>query len=52
MKFTLTKEEKVALLQATSTGQLDTKKIPRIEKEIRGQNAFEELMKALPDIEG
>ncbi len=52
MKFTLTKEEKVALLQATSTGELDTKKIPRIEKEIRGQNDFLELMKSLPDIEG
>ena len=52
MKLALTREEKLALLQATSTGELDTKKIPRIEKEIRGQNAFLELMQSLPDIEG
>lgn len=51
MKITLTKEEKLALLQATSTGVLDTKRIPRIESEIRGSNAFEELMKSLPDLE-
>lgn len=51
MKFVLTREEKLALLQAASTGELDTKRIPRIEKEIRGQNAFLELMQSLPDVE-
>ena len=51
MRFTLTKEEKITLLQAATTGQLDTKNNSRREKEIRGQKAFLELMKSLPDIE-
>ena len=44
MKFALDKDEKLALLQAATLGILDTRKIPRITKEIQGRNAFLELM--------
>ena len=51
MKIQLSKEEKNALLEAVMSGVLDTRKIERIENEIKGANPFEELMKSLPEIE-
>ena len=47
MRFTLSKEEKLAFLQAATLGVLDTRKIPRIAREIQGSNAFLELMMEL-----
>lgn len=47
MRFTLNKEEKLAFLQAATLGVLDTRKIPRIAREIQGSNAFLELMMEL-----
>ena len=47
MRFTLNKEEKLAFLQAATFGELDTRKIPRIAREIQGSNAFLELMMEL-----
>ena len=47
MRFTLSKEEKLAFLQAATLGVLDTRKIPRIYREIQGSNAFIELMMEL-----
>ena len=47
MRFTLNKEEKLAFLQAATLGVLDTRKIPRIYREIQGSNAFLELMMEL-----
>lgn len=47
MRFTLSKEEKLAFLQAATLGVLDTRKIPRIYREIQGSNAFLELMMEL-----
>ena len=44
MKFELSKEEKLALLKAASTGTLDTNDIPRLYTEISHSNAFLELM--------
>lgn len=51
MKLNLDKEEKLALLQAASVGVLDTRKIPRIYKEIQGHNPFLELMMETEDEE-
>ena len=47
MRFVLDKEEKLAFLQAATLGVLDTRKIPRIYREIQGSNAFLELMMEL-----
>lgn len=47
MRFILNKEEKLAFLQAATLGVLDTRKIPRIYREIQGSNAFLELMMEL-----
>ena len=47
MRFTLNKEEKLAFPQAATLGVLDTRKIPRIAREIQGSNAFLELMMEL-----
>ena len=44
MKLKLNKEEKAALLVAVSKGELDTAKIPRLYKEIRGNNDFMDLL--------
>ncbi len=44
MKLKLNKEEKAALLVAVSKGELDTAKIPRLYKEIRGNNDFLDLL--------
>lgn len=44
MKLKLTKEEKAALLVAVSKGELDTAKIPRLYKEIKGNNDLDLLM--------
>ena len=44
MKLKLTKEEKAALLVAVSQGELDTAKIPRLYKEIKGNNDFLDLL--------
>ena len=49
MKFDLTREEKLALLKAASTGILDTNDIPRLYIEISHSNAFEELMMSVCD---
>ena len=49
MKFELSKEEKLALLKAASTGTLDTNDIPRLYIEIIHSNAFEELMMSVCD---
>lgn len=51
MKIELTKEEKLALLQAVSNGILDTRRIERIYYEIKGNDEFIELMKSLPEPE-
>lgn len=47
MKLKLTKEEKAALLVAVSKGELDTAKIPRLYKEIRGNNDFLDMLMQL-----
>ena len=47
MKLKLNKEEKAALLVAVSKGELDTAKIPRLYKEIRGNNDFLDLLMQL-----
>ena len=47
MKLKLNKEEKAALLVAVSKGELDTAKIPRLYKEIRGNNDFMDLLMQL-----
>ena len=47
MKLKLAKEEKAALLVAVSKGELDTAKIPRLYKEIKGNNDFLDLMMEL-----
>lgn len=47
MRFVLDKDEKLAMLQAATLGVLDTRKIPRIAREIQGSNAFLELMMEL-----
>lgn len=47
MKIKLDKEEKAALLVAVSKGELDTAKIPRLYKEIKGNNEFLDLLKQL-----
>lgn len=47
MKLKLTKEEKAALLVAVSKGVLDTAKIPRLYKEIRGNNDFLDMLMQL-----
>ena len=47
MRFVLDKQEKLAFLQAATLGVLDTRKIPRIYREIQGSNAFLELMMEL-----
>ena len=44
MKIRLNKEEKAALLVAVSKGELDTNKIPRLYKEIKGNNDFLDLL--------
>ena len=44
MKLKLNKEEKAALLVAVSKGELDTAKIPRLYKEIKGNNDFLDLL--------
>lgn len=44
MKLKLNKEEKAALLVAVSKGELDTAKILRLYKEIRGNNDFLDLL--------
>ena len=47
MKLKLNKEEKAALLVAVSKGELDTAKMPRLYKEIRGNNDFLDLLMQL-----
>lgn len=47
MRFVLDKDEKLAFLRAATFGVLDTRKIPRIAREIQGSNAFLELMMEL-----
>lgn len=47
MKLKLDKEEKAALLVAVSKGELDTAKIPRLYKEIRGNNDFLDMLMQL-----
>ena len=47
MKIKLDKEEKAALLVAVSKGELDTAKIPRLYKEIRGNNDFLDMLMQL-----
>ena len=47
MKIKLDKEEKAALLVAVSKGELDTAKIPRLYKEIKGNNDFLDLLMQL-----
>ena len=47
MKLRLNKEEKAALLVAVSKGELDTAKIPRLYKEIRGNNDFLDMLMQL-----
>ena len=47
MKLKLNKEEKAALLVAVSKGVLDTAKIPRLYKEIRGNNDFLDMLMQL-----
>lgn len=47
MKIKLNKEEKAALLVAVSKGELDTAKIPRLYKEIRGNNDFLDMLMQL-----
>ena len=47
MRFVLDKDEKLAFLRAATFGVLDTRKIPRIYREIQGSNAFLELMMEL-----
>ena len=47
MKLKLNKEEKAALLVAVSKGELDTAKIPRLYKEIRGNNDFLDMLMQL-----
>ena len=47
MKLKLNKEEKAALLVAVSKGELDTVKIPRLYKEIKGNNDFLDLLMQL-----
>lgn len=49
MKINLNKEEKLELLRASSMGVLNTNKIPRITKEIKGVNEFLELMMEVED---
>ena len=44
MKIKLNKEEKAVLLVAISKGELDTAKIPRLYKEIKGNNDFLDLL--------
>ena len=47
MKLKFNKEEKAVLLVAVSKGELDTAKIPRLYKEIRGNNDFLDLLMQL-----
>ena len=47
MKIKLDKEEKAALLVDVSKGELDTAKIPRLYKEIRGNNDFLDMLMQL-----
>ena len=47
MKLRLNKVEKAALLVAVSKGELDTAKIPRLYKEIRGNNDFLDMLMQL-----
>ena len=47
MKVQLNKEEKAALLVAVSKGELDTAKIPRLYKEIKGNNDSLDILKQL-----
>lgn len=47
MKLKLDKEEKAALLVAVRKGVLDTAKIPRLYKEIRGNNDFLDMLMQL-----
>ena len=47
MKLKLNKEEKAALLVAVSKGELDTAKIPRLYKEVRGNNDFLDMLMQL-----
>ena len=47
MKIKLDKEEKAALLVAVSKGELYTVKIPRLYKEIRGNNDFLDMLMQL-----
>ena len=51
MKIKLDKEEKAALLVAVSKGELDTAKIPRLYKEIRGNNDFLDMLMQLNEDE-
>ena len=51
MKLKLNKEEKAALLVAVSKGELDTAKIPRLYKEIRGNNDFLDMLMQLNEDE-
>ena len=51
MRIPLTKSDKVELLKAIQKGELDTNKIPSLFQCLQGANAFEELMKSLPDEE-
>lgn len=44
-KIPITREIKIAILNALKTGYLDLTKIPDLMKEIQGMNAFLELMK-------
>ena len=49
MRIKLTKEEKISLLKAVQTGELNTFHVPRLCDIIQGSNAFEDLMKAIGD---
>ena len=49
MKYWLKNDEIRALLVAVTKGYLDTDEFPGLIKELQGVNAFEELMKTLPD---
>lgn len=51
MKIKLDKQEKIELLKAVAEGVLNTNAIERITTEIKGQNAFLDLMMSLPDPE-
>lgn len=44
MKIKVTRELKIAMLEAFQTGYLDLWKCPEILKEIKGFNIFEELL--------